>query len=43
LALARLEGINVIDEVVNMISKLEKNDPMRKGRYQEWRRAISGN
>jgi hypothetical protein len=41
LALARLEDVDVKNQVVEMISKLEKDDPMRKGRYQEWRISIT--
>lgn len=42
LALARLQGNNVKEEVVKMISKLARDDPMRAGRYQEWRTEIKG-
>jgi len=41
LALARLDGSDVKTEVVKMLSKLENDDPMRKGRYHQWRAAIS--
>jgi hypothetical protein len=30
----------VHDEVFEMIDKLEHDDPMREGRYKDWRMAI---
>ena len=42
LSLARLQGVNDTAEITEFIKILEKGDPMRAGRYQEWRLAIEG-
>jgi hypothetical protein len=39
MALARYLKKDVHDEVDAMITKMEANDPMRAGRYKEWRMA----
>ena len=38
--LSALQKEKVSAEVVEMVEKLEKNDPMRAGRYKDWRTAI---
>jgi hypothetical protein len=35
-----LRNEKVPTEIVEMVEKLEKNDPMRAGRYKDWRTAI---
>lgn len=40
LALARLRETDVQKEVIDIIDRLERNDPMRIGRYKEWRAVI---
>jgi hypothetical protein len=44
MALARYLKKDVHEEVDAMITKMEVNDPMRAGRYKEWRmaNAVSG-
>jgi hypothetical protein len=39
-ALARLNNADVRNEVIEIVNKLEQDDPMRRGRYQDWRIAI---
>jgi len=41
IALARIQQTEVPDEVIKMIEKLEQGDPMRAGRYKDWRDAIT--
>ena len=41
IALARVQQTEVPDEVTRMITKLEQGDPMRAGRYKDWRDAIA--
>ena len=35
--------MNDMTEIIEFIKKLEKGDPMRAGRYQEWQIAIEAN
>jgi hypothetical protein len=37
MALAKLQETNVREEVLSIIDKLEQGDPMRRGRYHNWR------
>jgi hypothetical protein len=39
-ALSRFRKEKVSSGVVEMVEKLQKNDPMRAGRYEDWRTAI---
>ena len=43
LALGRLLDQDVCEEVDTMITKLERGDPMRVGKYKEWRLDLSIN
>jgi hypothetical protein len=40
LSLARLQKNDVRKEVVDIIGRLERNDPMRIGRYKDWQTVI---